>query len=50
VEGRKKMSVVELAHVRSLTEDLMTAIKAEDEEAVDRIMEKCSIILSDWGM
>jgi molecular chaperone DnaK len=50
VEGRKKMSEVELAHVRSLTEDLMTSIKAEDEEAVDRIMEKCSIILSDWGM
>lgn len=50
VEGRKKMSEVELAHVRSLTEDLVAAIKAEDEEGVERIMEKCTIILSDWGM
>ncbi|HES57999.1 MAG TPA: molecular chaperone DnaK, partial [Firmicutes bacterium] len=49
-DGAKKMSEVELSKVRSLTDDLEAAIKAEDEEALDQLMEKCNIILSDWGV
>ena len=50
VEGRKKMSEIEVAHVRSLAEELMTSTKAEDEESLEKLIEKCSVILSDWGM
>jgi len=49
-DGRKKMGEVELAKVRSLGEDLMTALKAEDEEELESLVEKSSIILSDWGL
>jgi molecular chaperone DnaK len=49
-DGAKKMSEVELSKVRSLTDDLEAAIKEEDEDALDALIEKCNIILSDWGV
>jgi molecular chaperone DnaK len=49
-DGVKKMSEVELSKVRSLTDDLEAAIKAEEEDALEQLMEKCNIILSDWGV
>jgi molecular chaperone DnaK (HSP70) len=50
VDGRKKMGEVELAKLRSLAEDMEQALRAEDEEAIEQLVDKCSIILSDWGL
>jgi molecular chaperone DnaK len=50
VDGRKKMSEVEIAKLRSLQEDLEANLKAEDEDAIEKLIDKCSLILSDWGM
>ncbi|MCH7471562.1 molecular chaperone DnaK [bacterium] len=49
-DGAKKMKEVELSMVKSLIGNLEEALKAEEEEKLEEIIEKSSIILSDWGM
>lgn len=49
-DGRKKVGEVELAKLRSLADDLETALRAEDEDSIEHIVEKASLILSDWGL
>lgn len=50
VEGVKKMNEVEISKIRSMADDLERYIKEEDEEQVELIVEKTSVILSDWGV
>jgi molecular chaperone DnaK len=49
-DGRKKVGEVELAKLRSLADDLETALRAEEEDSIEHIIEKASLILSDWGL
>jgi molecular chaperone DnaK len=49
-DGRKKIGEVELAKLRSLEDDLEAALRAEEEESIEQIVEKASLILSDWGL
>jgi molecular chaperone DnaK len=50
VEGEKKMSEVELAKLRTLADDMIKSIRNEEEEEMERLNERATIILSDWGM
>jgi len=50
VEGQKKMGEVEVAKIRTMSEELESTIKDEDEDRIEEIIEKATIILSDWGV
>ena len=50
VDGSKKMDDIQLGMLRSMQEDLEKAIRAEDDDALDRLITKTSNFLSDWGM
>ena len=50
VDGEKKMGEVDLSKLRVLIEDVETAIKDEDEERLEELVNKASGILSDWGL
>jgi len=50
VDGAKKMDDIQLGMLRSMQEDLEKAIKAEDEDEIERLVEKVSNFLSDWGL
>lgn len=49
-DGKKKMKEVELAKVRTMIEDIETAIKEEEEDQLEQLVKKASPILSDWGL
>jgi molecular chaperone DnaK len=50
VDGDKKMSEVELAKLRTLIDDMVRAIRVEEDEEMEKLNEKANIVLSDWGM
>jgi molecular chaperone DnaK len=49
-DGAKKMNELEQAKLRTTIEDLERAIKDNDEDTVEALMDKASVFLSDWGM
>lgn len=49
-DGHKKMGEVEQAKIRAMIEDLEAAIKEEDEGRIEQIIDKATVILSDWGV
>jgi molecular chaperone DnaK len=50
VDGDKKMSEVEIAKLRTLIDDLVRGIREENDDELERLIEKASILLSDWGL
>jgi molecular chaperone DnaK len=50
VDGHKKMNEMELSKLRTLTDDLEKAIRAEDEPEIEKVVKLSSLILSDWGL
>ena len=50
VEGQKKMDELQLGMLRSMIEDLERSIKEEDEEALDKLIDKLGGFLGDWGL
>jgi molecular chaperone DnaK len=49
-DGAKKMNEIEQSKLATMVEDLKNVIKEEDEDAVERLVEKASLYLTDWGM
>jgi molecular chaperone DnaK len=49
-DGAKKMNEIEQSKLATMVEDLKTAIKNEEEDTVERLVDKASLYLSDWGM
>ncbi|MCC7479227.1 molecular chaperone DnaK [bacterium] len=49
-DGAKKMSEIEQSRLRSMIQDLEHAIKENEEDTVEGLVDKASVFLSDWGM
>jgi molecular chaperone DnaK len=49
-DGAKKMNEVEQSKLRTMLEDLEKSIKENDDDQVEQLTEKASIVLSDWGL
>ena len=49
-DGAKKMNELEQAKLATMVDDLKDVIKEEDEDAVERLLDKASAYLSDWGL
>jgi molecular chaperone DnaK len=49
-DGAKKMSEIEQSKLATMVDDLKASIKDEDEDTVERLVDKASLYLSDWGL
>lgn len=49
-DGAKNMNEVEKGKLSTMVDDMQTAIKEEDEDVLERHVDKCSVYLSDWGL
>lgn len=49
-DGAKKMDELQLGMLRSMMEELEASIKEEDEEGLEKLIDRVGNYLSDWGL